>query len=124
MTSKVSIISVNYNGVKLLGDFLDSVKLQNYPKALIETIVVDNGSHDGSVEYLRNNYPWVKIVVSKKNLGFGGGNNLGIKYSKGSFLLLVNNDTYLDEHCLTNLIKTFEKWSKKNKVGAVSAKMI
>lgn len=124
MQVKLSIISVNYNGKHLLKNFLESVQNLNFPKKEYEMIVVDNGSKDGSVEFLKEYFPWVRIIKSNKNLGFGGGNNLGIKQALGEYLLLVNNDTLLEKDSVKNLVDCFERWSKEKKIGAVSAKLV
>lgn len=121
---KLSIITVNYNGKRLLGPFLDSIFKIDYPKSLYEVIVVDNGSSDGSVKYIRKKFPQVNLVLSKKNLGFGGGNNLGIKNSKGELVYLLNNDTKLSKNAIRSSVKCFEEWSKKEKVGAITSKLI
>jgi len=121
-TNFVSIITLNYNGKKYLNDFLRSAFLQDYPKNLYEVMVVDNGSTDDSVDYIEKNFPEVKIVKSKKNLGFGRGNNLGMKHASGDLFLLVNNDTILMEDTLSSLVDLFNK--KKGKVGAVAAKLV
>lgn len=120
----VSIITVNYNGKKFLGDFLDSAFALDYPKDKYEVIVVDNASVDGSISFVKKNYPEAKIVESKKNLGFGGGNNLGIKKARGDLYFLVNNDTVLTKDSLKEIVTCFNKWSKKGKVGAVNAKLV
>lgn len=91
MKPDISIIVVNYNGLRFLKDCLDSIA-----EKVLETheiIVVDNASVDGSVEYLRKNFPAIKLIVSERNLGFAGGNNLGAREAKGEFILLLNNDT-------------------------------
>ncbi len=124
MKNFVSIITVNYNGKNFLKGFLDSVMNLNYPKDRYEMIVVDNGSKDDSLEFIRKNYPLVKIIKSEKNLGFGRGNNLGIKNSRGSLCYLVNNDTFLDKNCLKNIVDCFNKESRKMKIGAVASKLV
>src|SRR5262249_15537487 len=68
-----------------------------------ELIVADNGSTDGSVEYIRQTYPQVKIVENKANLGFAKGNNAGIKEAKGDYVLILNPDTLCHE-------KALDKW--------------
>jgi len=120
----VSIITVSYNAERLLGDFLDSIMNLNYPKNKFEIIVVDNGSTDGSVKLIKENYPRVKVLEAGENLGFGRGNNFGMKRAKGDLFLLVNNDTVLEVDSLTNLIKTYKKWSKKAKIGAINSKLV
>src|SRR4030065_2470068 len=103
-----SVIIVNWNGKDFLTTCLDSLKLQSYSN--FEVIVVDNGSNDGSVEFLRQYYlPFVKVIENKENLGFSGGNNAGIHAAKGKYILLLNNDTEADNRWIEELIKEAEK---------------
>src|ERR1700712_686848 len=87
---KVSIITVNFNQPKVTDELLQTIPAtyQN-----LETIVVDNGSKIVSINNWQANYPQVKFIRSEENLGFAGGNNLGIKEATGDYLFLVNNDT-------------------------------
>lgn len=124
MKNRVSIITVNYNGEKYLETFLASVRQLNYPKDLLEVLVVDNGSTDNSVDMIEKRYPEVRVIRSPKNSGFGGGNNLGMKAAKGELFFLVNNDTALEPDSLKNIVKCFLKWSKLHKVGAVTSKLV
>ncbi|MBU4223242.1 MAG: glycosyltransferase family 2 protein, partial [Euryarchaeota archaeon] len=87
----VSVIIVNYNGKQYLKNCLSSLSAQSYPA--IEVIFVDNASSDGSVEYVRKEFPSVRIIESKKNLGFAKGNNLGIREARGELIATLNNDT-------------------------------
>lgn len=103
----ISIIIVNYNGKKWLKKSLNSLCLQTYKN--FEIIFVDNASTDGSIEFIKNNYPKVKIVQNKKNFGFAGGNNIGLKKAKREYIFLLNNDTVVDKYCIENLLKAFKK---------------
>jgi GT2 family glycosyltransferase len=76
-TPLISVIIVNYNGRKFLSACLNSIFCQRYFP--FEVIMVDNGSHDGSVEYVRENFPDVKIFTQSTNLGFAAGTNTGIR---------------------------------------------
>lgn len=88
----LSIIIVNYNGKHHLKGCLDS--LRNHLIGVnAEVILVDNASVDGSVNYIKDKYPWVNLIQSATNKGFTGGNNLGAMAAKGQYLLLLNNDT-------------------------------
>lgn len=124
MKDFVSIITVNYNGEKLLPPFLEGISLIKYPKDKFEVIIVDNNSSDGSIRLIEDNFSWAKLVISEKNLGFGGGNNLGVRNAKGDFLFLVNNDTVVDPDCLTEFVNCFKRQSQKHKIGALSAKLV
>lgn len=103
MNKLISIIIVNYNGKKWLKKCFNSLTCQTYRN--FEIIFVDNGSIDGSIEFVKDNYKddRVKIIKSDKNLGFAGGNNLGIKNSGGKYLLLLNNDTQFKNDFLEKL---------------------
>ncbi|MCP2518862.1 glycosyltransferase family 2 protein [Candidatus Aminicenantes bacterium AC-335-A11] len=105
---ELSIIIVNYNGKNYLFKCLRSI-YQFPPKVSYEIIVVDNNSDDGSQEMVRKNFPEVKLVCNKENLGFTRANNIGIKSSKGEFILFLNNDTRILKESidlLLNKIKT------------------
>lgn len=91
----VSLIILNYNGKDDTIEFLQSLKRTDYPN--YEIIVVDNASTDGSVEAIRKNFPRVKIVKNKKNLGFAGGINSGIRKSKGKYVVISDNDRYVSQ---------------------------
>lgn len=98
---KIFIILVNWNGKKDTLECLASLARVKSPP--FQTVVVDNGSWDGSVETIRNDYPKVPIIETKANLGFAGGNNVGIEWalSKGAeWLFLLNNDTTVDPEIL------------------------
>lgn len=103
---KISIVIVNWNGIAFLKDCLESVHRQNYP--YFEVIVVDNGSTDNSVTYIKAAFPKTIIIESKKNYGFAVGNNRGIKVAKGKYIVTLNNDTKLADDCITKLIHSAE----------------
>jgi len=113
----ISIITINYNNAEITADFLESVSCLEYDN--IEVIVVDNASKENPTEKLITVYPQVKIILSKKNLGFAGGNNLGIKEAKGDYLFFVNNDTVLTKDIFKGLLEIFEKYPD---AGVVSPK--
>jgi GT2 family glycosyltransferase len=92
--SFISIIIVNFNTKKLLQNCLDSI-YENLKIKDFEIIVVDNNSSDGSVQMLDKDFPNVKIIRNKKNIGFGAANNLGVKKALGDQILLLNSDTVL-----------------------------
>ncbi len=103
-----SIISVNFNQPQVTLDFIKSIS-KNTQKNNIELILVDNGSYVNHENTFKNIYPNLKYIRSEKNLGFAGGNNLGIKEAKGDFLLFLNNDTELTENLLNTLIDEFDQ---------------
>ena len=92
MKIELSVIIVNFNGVQYLKECLDSL-YKKLSDIAFEIIVLDNNSSDDSCNFLKINYPGVKLIESKINLGFGKGNNEAVKAAQGSFLLLINNDT-------------------------------
>lgn len=100
----ISIIILNYNGRMFLQSCLDSVLQQTYSD--FEVIILDNGSSDGSYEFLKANYgnvSNVKIIHIEKNLGFAGGNNYALKFAAGEYIVLLNNDTVVDINWLKEL---------------------
>ena len=113
----VSIITVNYNNSVVTCELLASLKINSYHN--IEVIVVDNASKEDPTAALLNVWPVVKVIRSEKNLGFAGGNNLGIKAASGSYLFLVNNDTEFTDGLIEGLIETFEQYPD---AGVVSPK--
>ncbi|MBI2252746.1 MAG: glycosyltransferase family 2 protein [Armatimonadetes bacterium] len=111
MFFKIPIIIVNYNGKIYLIDCLASIFKQTYPN--FEVILVDNGSSDDSIEFVRNNFPMIKIISLNKNYGFARANNLGIeealKDEAVKYIALLNNDTKIDTCWLEELIKVAEQ---------------
>jgi GT2 family glycosyltransferase len=87
----ISVIVVNYNGKKFLSDCFNALFLQTYKP--FEVRMVDNNSNDGSVEYVQQNFPDIKVFSQPGNLGFAGGTNAGIRKAGGEFILTLNNDT-------------------------------
>jgi GT2 family glycosyltransferase len=98
-----SIIIVNYQGEKHLKACLTSVQQQTFPAHQFEVLIVDNASTDGSLAILRNEFPQYHPIRSAVNLGFAGGNNLGVKYARASWVVLLNNDTLADPFWLEEM---------------------
>jgi GT2 family glycosyltransferase len=107
MNELVSIIILNWNGKKYIKNCLDSVFAQDYKN--IEVIVVDNGSDDGSPQIIQENYDRVLLIRNRKNLGFGEGNNIGIRHAHGDYILIMNNDAEIDRSCVTEMKKAIDK---------------
>ncbi len=122
--SKVAIITVNYNGKKDTMELLESLKKIQDTRYKIQTIVVDNGSNDGSVSTIHKQFPEVDIIQTGSNLGFSGGYNKGIEYAQiwgADYFFLINNDTLINnENLLDELIKVL---NSDPKIGLVSPKI-
>ena len=113
----LSIITINYNGFKDTCELIDSIAFND----TMEVIVVDNASKNDEATMIEKRYPQVKVIRSDKNLGFAGGNNLGIKAAKGRYLLFINNDTFLtSDSNINSLIKRLES---SDKIGIVCPKI-
>jgi GT2 family glycosyltransferase len=108
MNPSTSIVIVSLNGRALLADCLDALAVQDYPQDRVETILVDNGSTDDSVAFVREAYPYVRVVEVGYNLGFAGGNNLGARVATGDYLALINNDARADPRWLRALVEALE----------------
>lgn len=116
---RVSVITVNFNHSHVTEELLISIEKENkYPD--IEIIVVDNGSKLDPVPKWKERYPHVIFIRSEKNLGFAGGNNIGIKAAKGDYLFFVNNDTEFTEGLIDKLADTLDK---NENVAVVSPKI-
>ncbi len=119
MKKLVSVIIVNWNGKRFLKECLSSLFNQDYRN--IEVIFVDNNSTDDSVEYVKKNFPKVKIIINRKNLGFAEGNNIGYERTKGNYVLFLNNDTRVTEFFLSELVITLES---EKKIGGAQSKIL
>lgn len=116
---RVSIIILTWNGKQYLKDCLDSLASQLVHD--FETILVDNGSNDGTAEFVGEKYPWVKLVVLSENTGFAEGNNRGFVVTVGEFIVTLNNDTKLEPGFLAALMAAAEA---DPAIGMVAAKML
>ena len=116
----VPIITVNFNGKHFLDECFSSIFSIDYPEERYEVIMVDNTSTDGSVDFVRRNYPEVILIESSRNLGFAGGNNLGIRKSKGEYIALINNDAQVDRDWLKELVLSADKFPE---MGATTSKV-
>lgn len=114
----VSFISVNYNQAKVTCELLESLKQLTYPN--VEVIIVDNGSSEDPSPFISNAYPETKLIKSGKNLGFAGGNNIGIEAAKGDYLFFVNNDTEVTPDIVEHLLARFET---DPQIGMISPKI-
>lgn len=116
---QTSLIIPNYNGITYLKDCLDSIFRQSFRH--FEVIVVDNASTDESCQLILENYPQVKLIKNSQNLGFSAAVNQGIRASGSEFVVLLNNDTEVEEDWLQSLVSCIEK---DEKIFSASSKMV
>lgn len=118
MNKKISIITVNYNGLSDTCALIDSIPFDE----TMEVIVVDNASKNDEGTIIQTRYPQVRVIQSSENLGFAGGNNLGIKASTGDYLFFINNDTELhpDDWNLQALV---DRMDSSEHIGMVCPKI-
>ena len=120
----ISIITINYNGLKDTCELIDTLPLENDK---LEVIVVDNASLQDEASIIEQRYPRVTVVRSSKNLGFAGGNNLGIQASHGRYLFFINNDTIIEtkneEQRNYFLQPLIERLESSDKIGMVCPKI-
>lgn len=117
----VSISIINLNGKNYLKDCLESLGELNYPGDKIEILVVDNGSTDDSVKFIRDRFPQVKIIQNSKNNGFAEANNQVAEQAKGKYIAFLNNDTRVDKNWIIELLKPIYK---NREVVASSSKVL
>ena len=108
--SLVSIIVLNYNAGQLLLNCVDSLKKSTYTN--LEIIVVDNISSDGSQTKCMEKFPDIKLIQNEKNLGYCGGNNIGIKEAKGEFIVILNPDTIVEPKWINELISAYNEFGE------------
>ncbi|MBN1102790.1 MAG: glycosyltransferase family 2 protein [Deltaproteobacteria bacterium] len=113
----VSVIILNWNGKRYLSACLDSLRAQTLRD--VEVIVVDNGSVDGSVEFIETHYgDRVHLIALPQNRGFAGGNNVGIGQARGRYVALLNNDIEAHPEWLANLVSCMEHGPQIGMVGS------
>ncbi|MEI7895634.1 MAG: glycosyltransferase family 2 protein [bacterium] len=114
----ISVITVNYNQSSVTCELLQSLQKISYPN--MEIIVVDNASPNDTPDRIKELYPGIILIKSKENLGFAGGNNLGIRVAKGKYLFFLNNDTEVPAHIMEPMVELLEN---RPEIGAVSPKI-
>ncbi|MBF0463833.1 MAG: glycosyltransferase family 2 protein [Nitrospirae bacterium] len=119
MLKNITVIIPNYNGLVYLGDCLNSLRNQTYKS--FETIVVDNGSTDGSVDFIKENFPEIRLISFNENTGFSHACNAAIKASESPFIALLNNDTEVSPQWLSAL---FEVMNSEEETGMVASKIL
>ncbi|MDQ1098530.1 MULTISPECIES: glycosyltransferase family 2 protein [Chryseobacterium] len=120
MMQKVHIIIVTYNAMKWVEQCFGSLRISSVQ---VNCTVVDNGSSDGTQEYISKKFPEVELIRSEKNLGFGKANNIGIEkaYASGAeFFYLMNQDAWLYEDSLENLLAVYHSHPNKHEIGILS----
>lgn len=103
----VSIIAINYNSTGMTLAMLRSI--ETLRRNDLEVIIVDNASKQNPEQEILNQFPWVKFFRSDVNLGFAGGNNMGLKYATGDFIFYINNDTYFNSDIIGKLVTRFNE---------------
>ena len=119
MDVQISIIAINYNGLKDTCELIETLPLEDES---LEVIVVDNASNNDEATVIEQRYPQVKVIRSNQNLGFAGGNNLGIKAAKGKYLFFINNDTLL-RHQTSDIRHLIYRLESSPKIGMVCPKI-
>jgi GT2 family glycosyltransferase len=115
----VSIVSINYDQPLVTCELLNSLRKVTYQN--FQTLIVDNGSPTTSPYIIKEMYPEVELIISEKNLGFAGGNNVALKQAKGDYILLLNNDTEVKPDFLDSLVDLMES---DKKIGIASSKIL
>ncbi|KAM3098505.1 glycosyltransferase family 2 protein [Phormidesmis sp. 146-35] len=116
---KVFVLILNWNGQKDTIECLESASKIEYPN--YETIIIDNGSIDDSVIVFKEKFPNIKLLETGANLGFSGGNNVGIEYALAhgaDYVFLLNNDAIVDPQVLSTLVEAGEQNSKAGVLGS------
>jgi len=114
----IEVLILNFNGKHHLKTCLESVLRTNYPD--FSLVVVDNGSTDGSVDFVKQNFPNVKIISHGKNLGFAAGYNRAIEMTTAPYFSLLNNDVEVT----SNWLRELSKFATKPNVAAVTGKIL
>jgi GT2 family glycosyltransferase len=112
--SEVLVLILSYNGKNLLNDCLRSYLSNSYPS--FRVVVIDNGSTDGTREYVESNFPEVKLLRTDINLKYSGGFNFGLKYAfdeqRVDYVLITNNDVVADKNLISALVEIGEKYKE------------
>lgn len=123
MDKLVSIIVLTHNSEKYIRDCLESILKQTYKN--LEIVMLDNDSKDESLEIAkevqRNSRENLRVIINNKNFGYAKGNNLGIKQSRGDYVIILNPDVILNENFIQNIINRF---NENEKIGSIQAKIL
>lgn len=115
----VSVIVVNWNGKELLTPCLQALRQQRFRD--FEIIIVDNGSTDGSVEFVRAGFTEARVIALDENLGFSAANNIGIGHARGKYIALLNSDTEVEPRWLEELVNALDA---QPEIGFCASKML
>lgn len=115
----VSVIVLNWNGLKFISECIQSVLAQTHPE--IELIVIDNASTDGSADLIKRNFPQIRLIENPANFGFSKAINQGIEASSSFCLMPLNFDVLLDKDFVSEMVKAIEA---DERIGSVSGKLL
>lgn len=107
---KIFVIIVTYKGHQWYERCFTSLRNSEYP---VQTIVIDNASNDGTIEYIRENFSEIHLIESKENLGFGRANNMGMRYAldnRCDYVFLLNQDAWVEPNTIGELVRIAEKY--------------
>jgi GT2 family glycosyltransferase len=119
MSKKVAVVILNFNTREFLQKFLPSVTKTSYPNT--EIVLADNASTDDSVQFVKENYPQVKVIVLDKNYGFTGGYNRALKQVEADYLVLLNSDVEVDPHWIEPMLNLIES---NPSIAAIQPKLL
>ena len=105
--NKLTVVIPHFNGIDILSDCLNALYQNKF--ADFVCVVIDNGSNDGSQDFIKKEFKQVKLIENKENLGYAGACNQGIEISGTPFVLLLNNDTAMPENFLQEMLKAIEQ---------------
>ena len=104
----VSVIVLNFNAKEFLVNCIDSIFDSNYQN--FEVILVDNASNDQTYQICKEKHSRINLIINEKNLGYCGGNNVGIKKAKGEFIIILNPDTVVEPNWITEFLKSYKQF--------------
>ncbi|MFH0976962.1 MAG: glycosyltransferase family 2 protein [Spirochaetota bacterium] len=113
---EICIITITYNSKNYIGEAFRTLEIP-CKSGIIEWIVVDNASQDATADYIKKEFPWITVIKSEENLGFGRGNNLGVRHTQAPFILFLNPDAVIDPEAVQCML-TFMKENLKAGITA------